>query len=63
VRLYRNGKILETKVVSGNDIEVWFEDPEATGPNFYYVIVGQNDDNDANGRNDEAISSPIWIEN
>jgi hypothetical protein len=63
VRLYRDGKILETKVVSGNDIEVWFEDPTASGPHYYYVIISQNDDNDANGRNDEAISSPFWIEN
>ena len=62
VRLYRDGKLLETKTVSGNDLRVYFEDTEATGQNYYYVIVGQNDDNDANGRNDEAISSPIWIE-
>jgi hypothetical protein len=62
VRLYRDGKLLETQAVSGNEIEVCFKDPEATGSHYYYVIIGQNDDNDANGRNDEAISSPIWIE-
>jgi hypothetical protein len=36
--------------------------PRPFGKAYYYVIVTQGDDNDGNGRNDEAISSPIWIE-
>jgi len=62
VRLYRNGSLLQTRAVSDNSIEVTFTDPSPTGPAYYYVIVRQNDDNDGNGRNDEAISSPIWID-
>jgi hypothetical protein len=62
VRLYRNGKLLETKIVSGNSIWVLFWDLFRIGSDYYYVIVQQNDDNDGNGRNDEAISSPIWID-
>ena len=64
VRLYRNGKLLETKSISGiqNCIEVVFSDTSFSRAAYYYVVVGQNDDNDDNGRNDEAISSPIWIE-
>jgi hypothetical protein len=62
VRLYRNGKLLQTQSVSGSSIHVWFSDPAASGSHYYYVIVRQNDDNDGNGRNDEAISSPIWID-
>ena len=62
IRLYRDGNLLETRMVSGNNIRECFEVPEASGWNYYYVIVGQNDDNDGNGRKDEAISSPIWIE-
>lgn len=63
VRIYRNGALLETQTVSGNTISVAFADPDPTGDDYYYVIVTQTDDNDGNGRNDEAISSPIWIEN
>lgn len=62
VRLYRNGHLLQTQAVSGNSIEVSFTDPSPTGSAYYYVIVRQTDDNDGNGRNDEAISSPIWID-
>ncbi|MGD8520986.1 MAG: CehA/McbA family metallohydrolase [Desulfobacterales bacterium] len=63
VRLYRNGKLVETKSLPGqNFIEVVFSDPLFSRAAYYYVIVGQYDDNDENGRNDEAISSPIWIE-
>jgi len=62
VRLYRDGKWLETQTVSGGNVQVRFVDQEAAGPHYYYVIVRQDDDNDASGRNDEAISSPIWIE-
>jgi hypothetical protein len=61
-RLYRNGDLLETKAVSGTCFTTFFTDPGASGSDYYYVIVRQNDDNDANGRNDEAISSPIWID-
>jgi hypothetical protein len=62
VRLYRNGTLLQTQAVSDNSIEVSFTDPSPTGADYYYAIVRQNDDNDGNGRNDEAISSPIWID-
>jgi hypothetical protein len=61
VRLYRNGKLLEAKTVSGRRIRVRFKDLSRTGSDYYYVIIQQNDDSNANGRNDEAISSPIWI--
>jgi hypothetical protein len=61
VRLYRNGKLLRTRAVSGNRIKVRFWDVFHTPLAYYYVIVQQSDDNDGNGRNDEAISSPIWI--
>ena len=54
VRLYRDGKLLETQTVSGNNVQVWFEDSAASGSHYYYVIVRQDDDNDDNGRNDEA---------
>jgi hypothetical protein len=62
VRLYRNGILLKKKTVSGKRIRVRFKDLSRTGPDYYYVIVRQNDDSDGNGRNDEAISSPIWID-
>lgn len=62
VRLYRNGVELENRRVAGNAISVTFTDPSPTGADYYYVIVTQSDDNDGNGRNDEAISSPIWID-
>ncbi len=62
VRLYRNGDLLETRVVSGESILEEFTDPFRTGSDYYYVIVRQTDDNDGNGRHDEAISSPIWID-
>jgi hypothetical protein len=48
--------------VSGNAVEVVFEDPDGAGNDYYYVIVTQTDDGDRNGRNDEAISAPIWFE-
>jgi hypothetical protein len=54
--------LLEIQTVSDSNVQVWFKDQEAAGPHYYYVIVRQDDDNDDNGRNDEAISSPIWIE-
>lgn len=61
VRLYRNGSLINTVPVSGDDIVVDISDNHAD-PAYYYVIVKQNDDSDGNGRNDEAISSPIWID-
>jgi len=61
VRLYRNGNLLRTRAVSGNRIKVQFWDVSHTHPAYYYVIVRQTDDNDHNGRKDEAITSPIWI--
>jgi len=62
VRLYRNGELIETRAVEGNAVDVVFTDANGTGDAYYYVIVRQNDDNDINGRNDEAISSPIWFD-
>lgn len=61
VRLYRNGELLDTRAVEGNVVDVVFADADGTGDTYYYVIIRQNDDNDMNGRNDEAISSPIWL--
>lgn len=60
-RLYRNGDLIETKPLSGSSVNVTFSDYAATGNAYYYVVVQENDDNDGNGINDEAISSPIWI--
>jgi hypothetical protein len=62
VRLFRNGAELEARAVSGSEISVSFTDPDPTGADYYYVIVTQGDDGDGNGRNDEAISSPLWID-
>ena len=62
VRLFRNGVELEARPVSGTEIAVSFTDPAPTGTDYYYFIVTQGDDGDGNGRNDEAISSPIWID-
>ena len=62
VRLYRDGVLIVTQPVSGNCFQTTLTDNAPVGSSYYYVIVRQNDDNDANGRNDEALSSPIWIE-
>lgn len=62
VRLYRNGELFETRAVSGLQVDETFEDSSSTGPDYYYVIVRQTDDADQDGRNDEALSSPIWID-
>lgn len=61
VRLYRNGRQIDSTDVAGNAVEAAFADKDFAGPAYYYVIVTQTDDNDQNGRNDEAISSPIWF--
>jgi len=62
-RLYRNGVLIDTKTISGNAIQVSFTDTNGGDADYYYVIVKQTDDNDGDGRNDEAISSPIWFNN
>jgi hypothetical protein len=62
IRLYRNGDLIAIKTVSGNNVSATFTDSDTINAAYYYVIVTENDDNDANGRNDEAISSPIWIQ-
>lgn len=62
VRLFRNGELLREAAVSGNAVEVVFEDPDGAGNDYYHVIVTQTDDGDRNGRNDEAVSAPIWFE-
>jgi len=62
VRLYRNGILLDTQTVAGDAVSVTFTAPTVSGSNYYYVIVAQADDNDGSGRNDEAISSPIWLQ-
>ena len=61
VRLYRNGLLVTTVPVSGDEFSVEISDDD-THPAYYYIIVKQTDDSDGNGRNDEAISSPIWID-
>jgi hypothetical protein len=61
VRLYRNGILIAVNQVSGNSINTTFAD-NTTGSAYYYVMVKQNDDSDGNGRNDEALTSPIWIQ-
>jgi hypothetical protein len=64
VRLYRNGVQVAAQAVSGNPVSVTLSVPPSGGAgDYFYVIVTQADDNDANGRNDEALSSPIWIDN
>jgi hypothetical protein len=63
VRLYRDGALLKSKTVTGDRIHIFLDDCLYDGnAAYYYVIVQQNDDNDGNGRNDEAVSSPIWID-
>ena len=62
VRVYRDGNLFETRSASGRFVRMRFDDPSATRSHYYYVIVTQTDDSDGNGRNDEAISSPIWID-
>ena len=61
LRLFRNGDLLAEQAVSGNCFTAAFSD-NAPGPAYYYVIVTQTDDNDGNGRPDEALSSPIWFD-
>lgn len=62
-RLYRNGIEVDSAVVSGSVFSVTLSDPDPnrSGDDYYYVMVTQTDDNDNNGRNDEALSSPIWV--
>lgn len=62
VRLYKNGELFETRAVTGTSVDETFDDSRSTGDDYYYAIVRQTDDVDGNGRNDEALSSPIWID-
>jgi len=62
IRLFRNGELLQEAAVSGNAVTAAFEDPHGSGNDYYHVIVTQTDDGDWNGRNDEAVSAPIWFE-
>ena len=62
VRLFRNGEMVREQAVTGNSIAVDFSDPARYGADYYYAIVTESEDNDGNGRNDEAISGPIWFD-
>jgi hypothetical protein len=62
IRFYRNGNLIAVQPVSGNSVSAVFTDYNTTSSAYYYVIVKQNDDNNGSGRNDEAVSSPIWIQ-
>ena len=61
VRLYRNGTLIAVNPVSGNSVSTTFTD-NTTAKAYYYVMIRQSDDQDGNGRNDEALSSAIWIQ-
>lgn len=54
VRFYRDGYLIDTRLVSGNSIAETFTDPGVSGNNHYYVVVRQAD-------GDEAVSSPIYM--
>lgn len=62
-RLFRNGVEVARQELTGSELSIQLVDnaPLARPGDYYYVIVTQADDNDNNGRNDEALSSPIWI--
>ena len=62
IRLFRDGVPLQTLAVLGNSVEAEFSDTSYDGDAYYYVIVTGTVDTDGNGRNDEAVSSPIWLE-
>ena len=63
LRIYRDGVLIDVSSVAGGDVSTTFTDSNApSGGAYYYAIVQQTDDNDGNGRNDEAISSPIWVD-
>jgi hypothetical protein len=61
IRLFRDGTVLQTQAVSGNPVEVTFSDPAYSADAYYYVIATENMDTHNKGRNDEAISAPIWL--
>ncbi|MCP3918457.1 MAG: CehA/McbA family metallohydrolase [bacterium] len=61
VRLYRDGVVVETRAVAGPVVDVDFTEVHSR-PAYYYVAVRQTDDEDGDGRNDEALSSPIWFD-
>jgi hypothetical protein len=60
-RLYRDGQPIAVAPLPGSCTTAELTDPSATGTAYYYAIVRQSDDNDRDGRGDEAISSPIWF--
>ena len=60
VRLYREGQLFQARAVEGEKVNVTFADLEQG--RYYHVVVRQRDDNDLDGRNDEAISAPIWFD-
>jgi len=53
-RFYRDGYLIDSLNVSGNFAEATFNDPGSSGANHYYIVVRQND-------GDEAVSSPIYM--
>jgi hypothetical protein len=61
VRLYRDGVQIARQAVSGSGFASQLEDAhaDAADARYYYAIVRQADDNDRDGRGDEAIASPI----
>jgi hypothetical protein len=59
LRLVRNGRVIEDRPLGGVQVVAEAMTDTATGPAWYYVILTQTDDNDGDGRNDEAVSSPI----
>ena len=74
IRLYRGGELLEraAKLQSATPPSSWkvpaqgcvrasFHEAVRSPSTYYYVIVTEKDDHDGNGRNDEAISAPIWV--
>jgi hypothetical protein len=62
LRIYRNGELIDVSAVTGSDVATTFTDTDTSPGAYYYVIAKQTDDNDGNGRTDEAITSPIWID-
>jgi hypothetical protein len=61
IRLYRNGLLLDRRAVVGTEVTANFTDLTALTEAYYYVMVTQEDDSSGDGRNDEALSSPIWF--
>ncbi len=53
-KFFRDGHLIDFRAVSGNNVALTFNDPNASGSNHYYIVVRQAD-------GDEAVSSPISI--